>query len=110
MSRFRLLLLAFFLLSSCATATDKQKELYEFAQANCLFWYFDEKGYDTKDIRAITGGMVEKSDLPAEKFQAVSIFIKDYSPALASKNNIDPHLLRCFSLSNSAELRALIAN
>ncbi|MBN8429682.1 hypothetical protein JF535_02335 [Microbulbifer salipaludis] len=101
---------AFVFLISCAVANEPkgQQELYDFAQANCLFWYFDSKGYDTEDIRAISGGMVEVSDVPIEKFEEISLFIKSYSPEVASKNNVDERLVRCFQLRDSEALRALI--
>ena len=100
----------FVFLSSCATATESKskQQLYDFAQANCLFWYFDAKGYDTKDIRAISGGIVEKSAASAEDFQKISLFVKDYSPEISSKNDIDEKLNRCFQLRSSEALRALI--
>jgi hypothetical protein len=101
--------MACLLLSSC-TSTQKidSDNLYKFAQANCLYWYFEKKGYDTTDIRSISGGFVEKSDSSLDKFEDISMFVKSYVPSLDSKNNIDADLNRCFQLRESTELRVII--
>jgi hypothetical protein len=101
--------IACFLISSC-TSTKKidNDNLYRFAEANCLYWYFEKKGYDTNDIRSISGGFVEKSDFSLEKFQDISMFVKSYVPNLDSKNNIDVDLNRCFQLRESSKLKVII--
>jgi hypothetical protein len=83
-------------------------ELLEFAKANCFFWYFKKKGYDLEDIRAISGGIVEMGSYSAERYQQVSLMVRDYSPAIETKQNIDVDLLKCFTLDSDAEfLRSL---
>jgi hypothetical protein len=86
----------------------KKANLKEFAYANCFFWYFNKKGYDTKDIRSISGGIVELGSGSADKYQEISLFVKDYKPDIRTKNDIDIDLLKCFSLNDSAELNQLI--
>ena len=110
MNRVIFLFFSLLLLSSCTAAQDRSKTelLYEYAHANCLFWYFDSKGYDSSDIRGISGGIVETSDVPLEKFQQIALFVRDFSPNVHSKNNIDPKLLRCFQLDKSPGLSDII--
>lgn len=90
---------------------DKQTindELVEFAKANCFFWYFKKKGYDIKDIGSITGGIVEKGSYSADKFQQVAFLVKDYSPAIQSKHNVDIELLKCFKLDQDSDFMQAI--
>lgn len=107
--RVVMLAIACFLISSC-TSTKKidSDNLYRFAEVNCLYWYFEKKGYDTTDIRSISGGFVEKSDSSLQKFQDISMFVKSYAPNLDSKNNIDVDLNRCFQLRKSSKLKVII--
>lgn len=112
MSKYIYLFPVFMLLASCASTNNEEtshKELYQYAQASCMYWYFKNNGYKTDDIRAITGGIVEKSDSSIEKYQNISVFIRDYSPSLDSKNKIDPDLNKCFHLEESSELRKIIS-
>ena len=83
-------------------------ELETFAQVNCLYWYFKKKGYDTKDIQAIAGGLVEMSERSSDSFQKVALFVKDYQPDIKSKANVDVDLYKCFKLDGSEELKSLI--
>ncbi|TNC83857.1 MAG: hypothetical protein CSH37_12740 [Thalassolituus sp.] len=83
-------------------------ELEAFAKVNCLYWYFKKKGYDTNDIQAIAGGVVEMSESSAESFQNIALFVKDYQPDIKSKANVDVDLYKCFKLDDSEELRSLI--
>ncbi len=96
---------------SKTTGDDVEKtsgELLEFAKANCFFWYFKKKGYDLEDIRAISGGIVELGSYSAERYQQVSLMVRDYSPAIETKQNIDIDLLKCFTLDGDEEfLRSL---
>ncbi|WP_276785229.1 hypothetical protein [Thalassolituus oleivorans] len=97
------------LLCSCASKKDAfESSLYEYSQANCLYWYFESKGYDTKDIRSISGGIVEMSGESIDKFQKISIFVKGYRPNMKTKNNIDVDLYKCFHLKDSEELNSII--
>ena len=90
--------------SSPLIAKEKSNELQKFAYANCLMWYLESKGHDTKDIRAISGGIVETSNISIDRFQQVALIVKEYHPNLKTKNNIDINLLRCFHLEESIEL------
>ena len=51
--------------SGCASSgmekSNSNESLTKFAYANCLMWYFESKKYNTDDIRAISGGIVETS-------------------------------------------------
>ena len=68
-----------------------------------FFWYFKKKNYDLKDIRAISGGIVETGSFSPEKYQKVSILVKDFSPNIKTKQNIDIDLYKCFKLSSDKE-------
>ena len=108
-----LLLLFMVVVSGCASIAvernNSSEPLAKFAYANCLMWYFESKKYNTEDIRAISGGIVETSKISIDKFQEIALFIKDYNPNLGTKHNIDKNLLRCFNLEKSKELNAIIA-
>ena len=95
-------------LSGCAGSNtlvqEKPSELKKFAYANCLMWYFESKGYDTEDVRSISGGIVETSNISLDKFQEIALIVKEYQPEMETKNNIDINLLKCFYLEESAEL------
>lgn len=109
--RLFLFSVALSLLAGCgaeASLMSERKEINDFAQANCLFWYFKEQGLPLDDIRAIAGGIVETSDLPAEVFQEVALSVQSFEPATASKANIDPKLSRCFQLQENAALQAIL--
>ena len=93
---------------SSITAESTESNLRQFAYANCLFWYLKKMGYDTKDIRAISGGIVELGYSSADKYQKISIFVKNYKPDVKTKNEIDVDLLKCFMLDQSEELNQLI--
>ncbi len=101
------------LLSSCVPAAKPpppalQAELLDFAKANCLYWYFSKKGYDLKDIRGISGGIVELGSNSAEEYERVSLLVKQYHPPLQTKQNIDIDLLKCFTMEHDAAfLRSL---
>lgn len=107
------ILLLSFLFAGCSivgksSSSEDQRNMYKYAQVNCLFWYFSEKGYDTKDIRSISGGIVETSNISIDQFQEIALFMKSYAPEIKSKNNIDPKLARCFQLERSSELNSII--
>lgn len=109
MTKYFLIVVMSAFLCSCASKKDVfESGLYEYSQANCLYWYFENKGYDTSDIRSISGGMVEISGESIEKFQEISLFIKNYRPDIKTKNNIDVDLYRCFHLRDSEELKNII--
>ncbi len=109
-----LLLLFVVSISGCASTGVQRNNLNEslvkFAYANRLMWYFEQKNYNTDDIRAISGRIVDMSDVSIDKFQEVALFIKDYNPNLETKHNIDKNLLRCFNLDKSGELKAIMKN
>lgn len=78
-------------------------ELLDFAKANCFFWYFKKKNYDLEDIRSISGGIVEMGSYSAEQYQQVSLLVRDYSPPIQTKQNIDIDLLKCFLLEQDPD-------
>lgn len=78
-------------------------ELLQFAKANCFFWYFKKKSYELDDIRSISGGIVEMGSYSADTYQRVSLLVKDYSPAIQTKQEIDIDLLKCFKLENDTD-------
>ncbi len=90
------------LISGCTqagnTISNGENELLKFAKANCFFWYFKKKNYDLKDIRAITGGIVEMGTYSAEKYQSTALLVKEYNPQIRTKQNIDVDLYKCFIL------------
>ena len=86
----------FFSTSSFSGEDSSENDLLEFSRANCLFWYFKEKGYDTEDIKNISSGIVSLSSLSADKFSEVAFLVKDYIAPVRTKNNIDPSLNKCF--------------
>jgi len=106
------------IMSGCASTTgakdsliqSEQDNLKKFAYANCLLWYFRKNGYDESDISAIGGGYVEKSSLDAERFQKIALLMKDYSPKIESKNDIDPDLYKCFFIEENREINELISD
>ncbi|UTA48133.1 hypothetical protein L1F30_01000 [Simiduia sp. 21SJ11W-1] len=109
--RLFLFSIALSLLTGCAaevSLSSQQKEINDFAQANCLFWYFKDQGLPLEDIRAIAGGMVETSNLPAEVFQEIAQAVQSFTPVTGSKANIDPNLSRCFQLHENAALQAIV--
>jgi hypothetical protein len=79
------------------------EELLDFAKANCFFWYFKKKGYDLEDIRSISGGIVEMGSYSADRYQQVSLMVRDYFPSIETKQNIDIDLLKCFILDKDAD-------
>lgn len=105
------------LLSACSSVSvspekqdSRSSTLYKYAQSSCIFWYFKSKEYDTEDIRAISAGIVETSNISLDVFTNISLFIKDYSPELSSKNDIDINLNKCFHLKESKRLTTIIMN
>ena len=93
------------LLSSCVQAADsppsvRPGELLDFAEASCFLQYFEKKGYDLEDIRAISGGIVERGSFAPEQYEQVSLLVKSYRPPLKTKQQIDLDLLKCFTLKD----------
>ena len=113
MIKFFWLFFVIAVVTGCASSgierNHSNESLTKFAYANCLMWYFDNKRYNTDDIRAISGGIVETSNVSIDKFQEIALFIKDYDPNLETKQDIDKKLLRCFSLERSKKLNEIIA-
>ena len=89
---------------------EKNNQLKKFAYANCLMWYFESKGYETKDIRNISGGIVETSNISLDTFQEVALIVKEYQPTIESKHNIDINLLKCFHLESYGKLNKVLEN
>jgi hypothetical protein len=87
-------------LSAAQQSTD---ELLQFAKANCFFGYFKKKGYELDDIRSISGGIVETGSYSADIYQRVSLLVKDYSPVIQTKQDIDVDLLKCFKLDSDPD-------
>ena len=112
MLRYIFILFTISFLSGCATLKPNKikhnQQLMKFAYANCLMWYFKGKKYNTDDITAISGGIVETSNISINKFQEIALFIRNYNPELKTKQNIDKKLLRCFHLENSNKLKEII--
>lgn len=87
---------------------DADPNLVGFSFANCLFWYFQQKGWDVEGIGSISGGYVETGDKPAEAYERLVAFIQDYHPAVQTKQKVDADLVRCFHLQDSSEWRGLV--
>jgi len=66
------------------------------------------KNYNTNDIRSISAGIVETSNISIDIFSEISIFIKNYQPNLETKNDIDLELNKCFYLEGSVGLKNII--
>jgi len=86
----------------------RAKNLYKYAHSSCLFLYMNSEGYNTNDIRSISAGIVETSNISINVFSEISIFIKNYKPNLDTKNNINIDLNKCFYLEDSKELQDII--
>lgn len=104
-------------ITSCATPSSQpapispsiiESNLSEFAHANCLYWYFLGKGYDTADIKAVAGGLVETGTAPAEAYEEIALAVKKFRPTVETKQNIDTDLLRCFMLDKNESLQSII--
>ncbi len=101
------------LITSCSSQLSKISQtttdnLFKFAQANCLFWYFSQEGYDTTDIRKIAGGFTEQGSSDPEKYQKIAIYLNEHAGLINSKQNIDPKLNLCLNLEKDTELVNLI--
>jgi len=105
---FTILLTATVIKNVQSNASSEKKNLMDFAYANCMFWYFKSKKYDTKDIRAISGGYVEMGSSSADKYQEIALFIKNYKTSRKTKHDTDPELLKCFHLDENTGLLNLI--
>jgi hypothetical protein len=105
----------FCLLSACIPATQPasspqpDNEQLQFAKANCFFQYFQKKGYDLKDIRAISGGIVERGSASTEQYELVAELVKNYKPQLTTKQKIDIELLKCFTLDQDGDFLHALA-
>ncbi len=98
---------------SCASNSEninslKRNDIMKFAYANCLFQYFKSEGIDTTDIRHISGGIVEKSSIPINLFQDISMSISNYNPDIKTKNNINIKLNKCFHLEENTDLQNIL--
>lgn len=93
---------------SCSSQKIRDTSVLDFAMANCMFQYFESKGYDSDGLRAIAGGIVEMSERPVEDFTQVALFIENYQTKMKTKNNVDPLLARCFEMKSDAEFLRLV--
>ncbi len=75
-----------------------ENDLLRFAEANCLMQYFAANQVDTSDIKKVTGGIVEKSILAADKFADTASLVAAYEPSMVSKQGASPLLNKCFQL------------
>lgn len=91
------------------TGDATQENLWQFARANCLFQYFSARGWETKDIRAISGAYVELGDSDPDTYAAISEAIREWQPPFETKQDIDAALFKCFKLSESETISQLIA-
>jgi hypothetical protein len=82
--------------------------LWQFAQANCLFQFFEKKGWELDDIGAISGGYVELGHSGPDTYAAISEIVSNWQPPIATKQDIDVDLLKCFRLRDNKEIQALI--
>lgn len=104
-------ILSFAVLFSCSSNQPAQvgktsyqnDELLRFAEASCFSWYFRKNQYNDESIRGIAGGIVELSTYSAEKFRNTALLVRDYKPALESKNNIDIDLAKYFYLESDKD-------
>ncbi|XOF35178.1 MAG: hypothetical protein ACL93V_07790 [Candidatus Electrothrix sp. YB6] len=87
----------------------EEQRLWKFAYANCLFQYFQTKGYDLHDIRAISGGYTEMTEASTETLQEIARQIELYQPELRTKQDIDPVLYKCFFLEDNEALKRIIS-
>ena len=92
-------------LASCSSnpVIHDDDDLLKFANSNCFFWYFKSKDLNTDEIKKITAGIVENSQLSADKFQQVAFLVKDYAPTIKTKSNVDVQLAKCFVLTDDSE-------
>ena len=90
--------------------TSPDPTLVEFARASCLFWYFQENNYDLKDIKLISGGLVETGGLPLEKYIEVSALVRDYRPPFTPDNDADIALYKCFYMSQDEKFQQILVD
>ncbi len=103
------------ILAGCASTPDEApapgaSNLQAFAQANCLYWYFEKAGYDSSDIRGISGGLVETGSAGPDTYAAISELVRSWSPDIQTKQALDVDLVKCFHLGENEALQALIAD
>lgn len=113
MSRAAPGLLTALLLAGCAEPAPSppspiEENLRDFALANCLFWYFDERGWDVEDILGIAGGYVELGSSSAETYAQIAELVHGWHPDIRTKHELDVELVKCFHLTRNEELEALI--
>lgn len=95
--------------SGAVTTGASEANLRNFALANCLFAYFQKRGWDTRDIRGIAGGYVETGDSPAESYARIAEAVRAWQPDIRTKQDLDVELLKCFHLDDSESIGRLIA-
>lgn len=79
------------------------ESLKNFALAQCLIRYFEAKGYDSTDLKKISGGIVESTDIGLEEFEELVYRIRSVDAQNATKQDINPLLTQCFHLEKFLE-------
>ena len=51
---------------------------------------------------------LETNDISIDRFTEIALLVKEFDPALKSKQEIDLLLLRCFHLDRNTELKELL--
>lgn len=100
--------------SAACTPTQKSKAQYNqvnasssdlenFALVQCLIRYFEAKGYDSTDLKKISGGIVESTDISLEEFEELVSRIRSADAKNNTKQDINPLLTQCFHLEKFLE-------
>lgn len=113
MFRLSLLLSIFMTIKGCSSnvvSIEERNQLIKFSYASCLSNYFKSEGINRDDIKAVSAGMVEKSEISIEKFRDLAVAIRDFNPNHQSKNNINIQLLKCFYLDDSQTINEIIGH
>ena len=108
------LCIVFCVLSAACTHTQKSntqqnqvnasaEDLKKFALAQCLIRYFEAKGYDPTDLKKISGGIVEITDVSIEELEGLVTRIRTADAQNNTKQNINPLLNQCFHLEKFLE-------
>lgn len=94
--------------SENAENSETEENLWNFAYANCLYQYFAKQGWEISDIRAISGGYVEMGDSGPDTYGEINRIVETWQPDIATKQDIDVDLMKCFQLESNDQLVQLI--